>query len=75
MAPEVRVNAVAPGAILWPDDSLLDPEARDKILAHTLLKRAGSPEDIARAVRFLLDDASYMTGQVINIDGGRTAHL
>lgn len=75
MAPEVRVNAVAPGAILWPDDSLLDPAARDKIVAHTLLGRAGSPEDIARAVRFLLDDASYMTGQVINIDGGRTAHL
>ena len=75
MAPEVRVNAVAPGAILWPDDSILDAEARDKIVAHTLLQRAGSPEDVARAVRFLLDDASYVTGQVINIDGGRTAHL
>ncbi|MFZ4537637.1 pteridine reductase [Propionivibrio sp.] len=75
MAPEVRVNAVAPGPILWPDDSEFDENARDKIVAHTLLKRAGSPQDIARAVRFLLDDASYVTGQVINVDGGRSAHL
>ena len=75
MAPQVRVNAVAPGAILWPDDSLLDPAAREQIVAHTLLGRAGSPADVARAVHFLLTDASYMTGQVINIDGGRTAHL
>ncbi len=75
MAPEVRVNAVAPGPILWPDEGLFDNAMRDKIVAHTLLKRSGSPQDIARAVRFLLDDASYITGQVINVDGGRTAHL
>lgn len=75
LAPEVRVNAVAPGPILWPDDSAFDSATQDGIVAHTLLKRAGSPQDIARAVRFLLDDAAYITGQVINVDGGRTAHL
>ena len=75
LAPEVRVNAVAPGPILWPDDNGFDGEARDRIIEHTLLKHAGSPQDIARAVRFLLNDASYVTGQVINVDGGRTAHL
>ena len=75
LAPEVRVNAVAPGPILWPDDSAFDAEARDRIVDHTLLKRAGDPQDIAGAVCFLLNDASYVTGQVINVDGGRTAHL
>ena len=75
MAPEVRVNAVAPGPILWPDDAVFDAEARQHIVDHTLLKRAGSPQDIARAVRFLFNDAAYVTGQVLNVDGGRTAHL
>ena len=75
LAPLVRVNAVAPGPILWPDDSAFDGEARERIVAHTLLGHAGSPQDIALAVRFLLNDAPYVTGQVINVDGGRTAHL
>lgn len=78
LAPEVRVNAVAPGAILWPDDGELsdfDDEQRAIIVAHTLLKRTGSPQEIARVVRFLLADASYVSGQVINVDGGRSAHL
>ena len=75
LAPEVRVNAVAPGPILWPDDAAFDGAARDAIVAHTLLQREGSPQEIARTVRFLLDDAAYVTGQVINVDGGRTAHL
>lgn len=78
LAPQVRVNAVAPGAILWPDDGEFadfDQPTRERIVAHTLLKRTGSPQDIARAVRFLLDDAAYVTGQVINVDGGRSAHL
>lgn len=75
LAPEVRVNAVAPGPILWPDDNAFDHAARDEIVAHTLLQREGSPQDIARTVRFLIDDANYVTGQVINVDGGRTAHL
>lgn len=75
LAPEVRVNAVAPGPILWPDDDAFNQGTRDAIVAHTLLKREGTPQDIARTVRFLLDDANYVTGQVINVDGGRTAHL
>ena len=75
LGPEVRVNAVAPGPVLWPDDDAFDGPARNAIVAHTLLQREGSPQEIARTVRFLLDDASYVTGQVINVDGGRTAHL
>ncbi len=76
LAPEVRVNAVAPGAILWPDSAhSFSPEEQATIVEHTLLKRVGSPEDIARTVRFLAFDAPYITGQVINVDGGRTAHL
>lgn len=74
LSPEVRVNAVAPGPILWPDDGQFDDGSRAEIVRHTLLKREGSPEDIAGAVSFLLT-APYVTGQVINVDGGRTAHL
>jgi len=75
LAPDVRVNAVAPGPVQWPDGGDFDQPTRERIVAHTLLKRAGSPQDIARAVRFLLNDATYVTGQVINVDGGRSAHL
>lgn len=76
LAPEVRVNAVAPGPIEWPeDDRDFTPAARQAIIAHTLLQRVGSPGDIARTVKFLIFDAPYITGQVINVDGGRTAHL
>ena len=76
LAPAVRVNAVAPGAIEWPDnDSDFPPAAQAAIIGDTLLKRIGSPEDIARTVKFLILDAPYITGQVINVDGGRTAHL
>ena len=78
LAPEVRVNGVAPGPILWPDaetEGQFDAEARERIINHTLLKHEGSPLDIARTVRFLVTDASYITGQIINVDGGRTAHL
>jgi len=77
LAPAVRVNAVAPGPILWPSQGAgeFDQAARQAIVDHTLLKREGSPEDIARAVAFLLADSPYVTGQVINVDGGRSAHL
>ncbi len=75
LAPEVRVNAVAPGPILWPDSGFLDDESCSGIVEHTLLKHVGDPRDIARTVRFLFNDAPYITGQVINVDGGRTAHL
>ena len=75
LAPEVRVNAVAPGPIAWPEGAAaadFDAAARNYIIQRTLLQREGSPEDIARTVRFLLLDAPYVTGQVINVDGGRS---
>jgi len=75
LAPRVRVNAVAPGPILWPESEVFDSVARAEIVADTLLKRVGRPQDVARAVRYLLVEAEYVTGQVINVDGGRTAHL
>jgi len=76
LAPQVRVNAVAPGAIEWPQSGAdFPPAERTAIVAHTLLKRMGEPTDIARTVKFLVFDAPYITGQVINVDGGRTAHL
>ncbi|MBK9161043.1 MAG: pteridine reductase [Nitrosomonadales bacterium] len=76
LAPQVRVNAVAPGVIIWPEgEAWQNEEQRRKIVAHTLLKREGSPEDIAKAVQFLLADAPYITGQVIAVDGGRSINL
>lgn len=75
LAPEVRVNAVAPGAILWPDDGQFPAAERAAVVDHALLKREGSPGDIASSVLFLLAGTPYMTGQVLNIDGGRTAYL
>ena len=71
LAPEVRVNAVAPGPILWPDDEQFDELSRQRIVSHTPLKREGTPDDIARAVHYLLVDASYVTGMTIAVDGGR----
>jgi pteridine reductase len=71
LAPEVRVNAVAPGPILWPDDEQFDELSRQRIVSHTPLKREGTPEDIARAVLFLLRDAPYVTGVTLAVDGGR----
>jgi len=71
LAPEVRVNAVAPGPILWPDDEGFDELSRQRIISHTPLRREGTPEDIARAVHFLVVDAQYVTGETINVDGGR----
>jgi len=76
MAPQVRVNAVAPGVIIWPErDEWMDQEQRRKIVAHTLLKREGEPDDIARTVKFLIADAPYVTGQVIAVDGGRSINI
>lgn len=71
LAPEVRVNAVAPGAILWPERRGGDGE-RDAVVARTVLKRTGEPEDVARAVRFLARDAGYTTGEIFSVDGGRS---
>jgi len=70
LAPEVRVNAVAPGAILWPEQEL-DEVTKQRILSRTALKRRGDPDDIARAVLFLARDAGYITGETLVVDGGR----
>jgi pteridine reductase len=71
LAPDVRVNAVAPGPILWPDEEVFDELARQRIISHTPLRREGTPDDIAKAVHFLLAEAPYVTGETINVDGGR----
>lgn len=70
LGPGVRVNAVSPGAILWPEDGG-DDAARRAMLQRTPLARTGTPEEVAEAVRWLLQDATYCTGQVIHLDGGR----
>jgi pteridine reductase len=74
LGPAVRVNAVAPGAIAWPEDGQFPPPERDRVLATTPLARLGSPEDIARAVHFLAT-APFVTGQVLGVDGGRSVFL
>ena len=76
IGPEARANAVAPGAILWPEDEVwADALSRQRIINQTLLKRVGEPDDIAKAVVFLVADAPYVTGQVIAVDGGRSVSL
>lgn len=75
LAPEVRVNAVAPGPVMWPDEAAFDELARARIISHTPLKREGVPDDVAKAVHFLLVDAPYITGETINVDGGRAIAL
>ncbi len=72
LGPEVRVNGVAPGAILWPAQGL-DDAARQQILDRTALNAIGDPDDIACTILFLVRDALYVTGQIIAVDGGRTA--
>jgi len=70
LGPEVRVNGIAPGVILWPETGL-DEMSKQRIISRTPLKRSGEPDDIADAAVFLIRDASYITGQVIAVDGGR----
>ncbi|HKO86927.1 MAG TPA: pteridine reductase [Burkholderiales bacterium] len=74
LGPEIRVNAVAPGPVLWPDNEDFDELTRQRIVSHTLLKRAGEPADVAAAVHFLVD-ATYVTGQIVAVDGGRSINL
>ncbi|MDD5580224.1 MAG: pteridine reductase [Methylobacter sp.] len=71
LGPAVRVNGVAPGAIIWPENELSE-QAKQEILQRIILKRIGEPLDIAKAVLFLVKYADYITGQIINVDGGRT---
>lgn len=71
LGPEVRVNAIAPGAILWPENDM-DDATKERIIERTFLKRQGCPQDIARAALFLIRDADYTTGQILKVDGGRS---
>ena len=72
LGPTIRVNAIAPGAILWPEgDESYCNDTRERVLASTALKRLGTPADIARTVQFLACEAPFITGEVIAVDGGR----
>lgn len=74
LGPSVRVNGIAPGAVMWPAAGKAS-SAQAALLARTPLARAGTPEDIARTVLFLLRDAPYITGQIIRVDGGRALSI
>jgi len=73
LGPDIRVNGVAPGAVMWPDD--MPDDIRTDIISRTALKQPGSALDIARTILFILRDAPYMTGQIIAIDGGRSLNI
>lgn len=72
LGPAIRVNAVAPGPVMWPEQGV-DAELRERIVARTALKRAGTPQDVARAALFFAKDAPFVTGEVLAVDGGRLA--
>jgi len=74
LGPEVRVNGVSPGAIMWPQNDM-DDITKKRIISRTYLKRKGKAEDIARSVLFLVRDADYITGQIVAVDGGRSLFL
>jgi pteridine reductase len=71
LAPDIRVNGVSPGAILWPEDGMTET-VQQTILQQVPMERAGMPEDIAGCVLYLMRDATYVTGQIIAVDGGRS---
>ncbi len=76
LSPEVRVNAVAPGPVQWPENNpQFDEVYRQRVISQTLLKRVGEPEDVAKAVKFLIYDAPFITGHVLAVDGGRSLNL
>ena len=76
LSPEVRVNAVAPGPVQWPESNPQFDEAyRQRVINQTLLKRVGEAEDVAKAVKFLIADAPFITGHVLAVDGGRSLNL
>jgi len=73
LGPTIRVNSIAPGAVLWPEgENELSAERKQKIIDRTMLARSGAPADIAKAVLFFVRDAEYVTGQILYVDGGRT---
>jgi len=71
LGPEIRVNGIAPGPVLWPEGSM-DEALKREIIDKTALKRPGAARDIARTALFLAKDAPYITGQIIAVDGGRS---
>lgn len=76
LSPEVRVNAVAPGPVQWPENNpQFDEVYRQRVISQTLLKRVGEAADIAKAVKFLVSDAPFITGHVLAVDGGRSLNL
>ena len=70
LAPNIRVNGVSPGAITWPNN--MDNKTKENIISQTILKKKGNAEDIAKTIVFLINDADYITGQILNVDGGKT---
>jgi pteridine reductase len=74
LGPDIRVNGIAPGAVMWPSEGKSEAE-KNEMFSRTPLNRAGTPEDVANAVLWLLRDAHYVTGHVIPIDGGRLLSL
>lgn len=76
LAPEVRVNGVSPGAILWPEgEGAIDRSYQQAILDKTPLKKTGNQDDIAGAVTYLMCDAPFITGQILTVDGGRSLNM
>ena len=75
LAPHVRVNGISPGAIMWAESDAKKTSKKKDILSRIPLKKTGTPDDIAKAVLFLIKDADYITGQNINIDGGRKLNM
>lgn len=71
LGPNIRVNAIAPGPVMWPEDGM-DRELQARIVDRTALKRPGSPDDVARAILFFASEAPYITGQILAVDGGRS---
>ena len=76
LAPDIRVNGVSPGAILWPEGGgEIDEQHQQTILDKTALARTGSPDDIAETIAFLINDAPFITGQILPVDGGRSLNM
>ena len=76
LKPDIRVNAISPGEIAWPEgENTLSPDIKKEIISRIALGRHGAPESIAKAVLFLVRDADYVTGQIIKVDGGRSVFI
>jgi len=75
LAPHIRVNGVSPGAIMWPETDMGNSSKKKEILSRIALRRTGEPDDIAKAILFLIQSANYITGQNIDVDGGRKLNM